>query len=352
MAENCSLATLAMSSIEVIPGLRTESHQRHFLHGDEMVWVEKNCYIDLWIELLHALKVEPTAMLPFTLAVDFEGDQWTFFKPSFEELRSLYGIDVQELTVWRPLLDHAAEHLSAGKFLICETDAFWLPDTAGTDYRTSHVKTSIVMATLDVERQRLGYFHNAGYFELSGEDFQKIFRIGIADDSEYLPLFAEVVRVDRLIRRPEEELKENSFDLLRRHFERRPAANPFRRFENRFADDLDKMQIRGMPHYHKWAFASVRQAGAAFELAASHLRWQAAMDAPALLNAAERFNSISQRNKTLILKGARSVNSGRPLDASPMILEMAQAWEEGMAMLYDFFNSAKHAGTAPSHDSP
>lgn len=74
-------------------------------------------------------------MLPFTLAVDFEGDQWTFFKPSLEELRDLYGIDVQELTIWRPLIEHAVEQLSAGKFISTEADAFWLPDTAGTDYR-------------------------------------------------------------------------------------------------------------------------------------------------------------------------------------------------------------------------
>jgi len=42
------------------------------------------------------------------VAIDFEGDQWTFFKPPHEDLKALYGIDVQELYVWRPLLEHAA----------------------------------------------------------------------------------------------------------------------------------------------------------------------------------------------------------------------------------------------------
>ena len=126
---------LAMSRYEVLPGLDAARYQRHPLHGEDAIWAEKNCYGDMWIELLHALKLEPLASLPYTLAVDFEGDQWTFFKPPLDELRDLYGIDVQELTVWRPLLEHAVEHLGAGKLISTEADAFWLPDTAGTDYR-------------------------------------------------------------------------------------------------------------------------------------------------------------------------------------------------------------------------
>jgi len=153
-----------MSRIEALPGLNAGAYQCHSLHGQDAVWVEKNCYGDVWIELLHALKLEPLAVLPFTLAVDFEGDQWTFFKPSQEELRDLYGIDVQELTVWRPLIEHAIEHLSTGKLISTEADAFWLPDTVGTDYRLKHSKTTILLANLDVDARQLGYFHNSGYF--------------------------------------------------------------------------------------------------------------------------------------------------------------------------------------------
>src|SRR5580692_10489085 len=105
-----------------IPGLEVAGYSRHWLHSDERVWVEKNCYIDVWIELLHALKLNPMAMLAFTVAIDFEGDQWTFFKPPHEDLKSLYAIDVQELYVWRPLIEHAAEHLGAGKLISTEAD--------------------------------------------------------------------------------------------------------------------------------------------------------------------------------------------------------------------------------------
>ena len=52
-------------------------------------------------------------MLPFTVAIDFEGDQWTFFKPPHDELCDLYGLDVQELNVWRPLARARRQSTSA-----------------------------------------------------------------------------------------------------------------------------------------------------------------------------------------------------------------------------------------------
>jgi hypothetical protein len=343
-----------MSWIEAIPGLDAETYQRHPLHGGPPmrntdgsgelaqrtpVWLEKNCYVDLWIEALHALGLEPLAMLPFTVAVDFEGDQWTFFKPSLEELRDLYGIDVQELTVWRPLIEHAVEHLGAGKLVSTEADAFWLPDTAGTDYRTQHSKTTILLAGMDLQARRLGYFHNAGYFELSGEDFSQIFRLDAAPDAApdaaFLPLLAEWVRIDRLVRHAPAELAARSVALLHRHLDRRPLTNPFHRFAARFAHDLPGLQAAGLPYYHAWAFASIRQAGAAFDLLAANLRWQAGFGRPGLITAAESFDAIAEANKALILKGARAVNSGRTFDADPVFDGMAQAWDRGMALLME-----------------
>jgi len=322
-----------MSRLGAFPGLDPSIYSRHRLHGDDAVWVEKNCYGDLWIEFLHALSLEPLAMLPFTVAVDFEGDQWTFFKPSLEELRDLYGIDVQELTIWRPLIDHALEHLGSGKFISTEADAFWLPDTAGTDYRIKHSKTTILLANLDIEARKLGYFHNAGYFELSGQDFAQLFRLDATPDPTFLPLFAEVVRIDRLVRLAPEVLADRSWGLLKRHLARRPESNPLRRFGERFASDLPVLQANGLPYYHAWAFASVRQVGAAFDLAASNLRWQAGFGHPELLAPAECFDAIAQGSKALILKGARSVNSGKTFESAPLFEDMASAWDKGMGLL-------------------
>jgi hypothetical protein len=319
-----------MSVIQAVPGLDARAYRRHPLHGEDSAWPEKNCYADLWIELLHSLGLEPRAILGFTLAVDFEGDQWTFFKPPLSDLRELYGVDVQELTVWRPLLDHAVEHLAAGKLISAEADAFWLPDTAGTDYRSKHTKTTILMAVLDIEARRLGYFHNAGYFELSGEDFAQVFRLDAAADPAFMPLFAELVRVDRKVVRPPAELARMALASLQRHVQWRPASNPFERFAARFEVQLGELQAGGLAHYHAWAFASIRQAGAAFELAAAHLRWLDACGHHGLAAAAEAFDTISQANKALILKGARAVHTGKRLDANALIGSMAQAWHQGM----------------------
>jgi hypothetical protein len=324
-----------MSRQEVIPQLAAAGYQRHVLHGEGATWVEKNCYGDLWIEVLHALGLDPLASLGYTVGVDFEGDQWTFFKPPHSDLRALYGVDIQELTLWRPLLEHASEYLAAGKLVSVEVDAWWLPDTAGTDYRQQHTKTTIAMASLDVDAQRLGYFHNAGYYELEGEDFRQIFGIGVAPVPALLPPYAEFVRVDRMVKRPPEELAAISWRLLREHVEWRPATNPFTRFGERLAQELPGFAERSLPRYHAWAFASVRQAGSAFELAASHLRWHAQFGRPELLPAAECFDAIAQGNKTLILKAARSVNSGRPLEAAPLCDELAQSWQRGMELLHE-----------------
>lgn len=314
-------------------GLSPETYRPHAMHGEQAVWVEKNCYVDVWIELVHALGLEPAAAMAFALAVDFEGDHWTFFKPPHSDLHLLYGIDVQELNVWRPLLAHAAEHLAAGKLLSAEADSFWLPDTAGTDYQRQHVKTTIVLNDLDVDAQRLGYFHSAGYHTLEGEDFRQLFNLSPVEGGPRLPFFVELVRTDRLQRLATSELVQRSRRLLQEHHARRPATNPVARFAARFAADLPWLQEQGLDHYHAWAFTTTRQMGAAFELAANHARWLAPHVAPELAQAAERFELIAQEAKSMILKVARVVNAKRAFDPHAALAPLVTAWDEGMALL-------------------
>jgi hypothetical protein len=321
---------VAVTRLAVLPNLEPTTYARHALHAPDRAWVEKNCYVDIWIELIHALGLEPTAMLPFVLALDFEGDQWTFFKPPHDELRDLYGLDAQELNVWRPLAEHCQVQLAEGKLISTEADAFFLPDTAGTDYQRQHTKTTIVICDFDLEKRRMGYFHNAGYFALEGEDFVRTFRLGVPHDPTFMPLFAELIRVDRVTRRPRPELVEMSRALVRRHFARRPSANPLERFAARFATDLPFLQGQGLAFYHAWAFATLRQLGAAFEAAAIHLRW---LDDPSLLTAAEAFEEVSGGAKTFILKAARAVNSRKPFDAKEIFGQLAGSWQRGMDAL-------------------
>jgi len=307
--------------------LDAATYTRHSLHAEERVWVEKNCYVDIWIETIHAAGCEPMAMLPFVVALDFEGDQWTFFKPKHDELWDLYGIDVQELNCWRPLLDHAQEHLGAGKLISTEADAWWLPDTSGTDYRRQHTKSTIVLNELDASARRLGYFHNAGYYLLEGEDFEKTF------EPPVMPFFAELVRIDRLVKRDVAELKSMSGTLLARHLAHRPRTNPVTRFAERFARDLPDLQARGLAHYHAWAFATVRQLGAASELMALYLRWLAGPDGGQFAPAAAAYDTISAGAKAFILKAARAVNSKKPFDPSATFVEWAIAWQTALDVL-------------------
>jgi hypothetical protein len=139
--------------------------------------------------------------------------------------------------------------------------------------------------------------------------------------------------VDGLRRRPPDELAAMALNLLREHWARRPRSNPFPRFAQRLAQDLPALQAAGLANYHAWAFASIRQAGAAFELAGAHLRWQAGWSPPQLLAAADCFDRIAQSNKSLILKGARAVHAGRPLDAAALTTQMGEDWARGMAAL-------------------
>lgn len=323
-----------MTRVRVLPTLTPESYQRHPLHDPDRIWVEKNCYVDLWIALLHTLGAEPLAAMGSCARIDFEDDSFTFFKPSHDELRALYGVDVQELTVWRPLLEHAKTQLAAGKFISTEADAFYLPDVAGTDYRQQHTKTTIVLNDVDAESRRLGYFHNAGYFVLEGEDFDATFRLGAFADPPQLPLFAEVVRIDRFVRRARAELVAMARENLVRHVGERPSRNPFVAFRESVARDLPMLHERGLPLFHAWAFASIRQAGTAMELLAAHLRWieESNPDAP-LARSAEAFTSVSNAAKAFLLKAARSVNTKRHLDASATFDQMTSGWDEGMSLM-------------------
>ena len=339
-----------------IPWLQVAGYQPHALHGPGVLWGERNCYVDVLVELLHALRLEPRAMLGVCAAVDFEGDHVTFVKPSLEELRHFYGLDVQELTLYKPLVAHAQEQLAMGRLVNAEVDAYWLPDTAGTDYHRQHVKTSVIMAELDVPGGRLGYFHNAGYYEVTGEDFERLLRLYAPHDPAYLPLYAELIRIDRVVHRPLRELAALAWGRLAVHVARRPESNPIWRWGVRFAADLPQLQAGGLARYHAWAFATTRQMGAAMELLAAELWWLQEYAAPgsathgALQQAASAFLRLSQGCKSFILKGARGVSTTRPLDVTLLFDDMATAWEEGMTALQAALRGGLDAPSAAAPD--
>ena len=313
-----------MSVAHALRHIDAAAWEPHALHRAERAWGESNCYIDVWIEVLHALGCEPTACLPFVLRLDWECDQFTFFKPPLEDLYELYGVEVQELTVYRDILKNAEEQLRGGRIVLTEADAYFLPDTAGTDYRTQHTKTTIGIQELDVAERRLGYFHNAGYWELRDADFVGLFEPGV------MPLFAELVRTHRVVRLEGRSLAARSMNLLRKHLARRPDTNPVTRFARRFERDLDRLRTEGLEAYHQYAFATIRQLGAAFELAAVYLRW---LGEPDLEPSVAAFEAISSTSKALILKGARAAASTKPVELAPMLREIESQWTAGFGHL-------------------
>jgi hypothetical protein len=301
-------------------------YRRHPIHAPDRQWAETNCYVDLWVELLHAWGFDPVAALAFTLAIDFEGDQWTFFKVPHADLSDLYGLDVQELTIWRPLALHVEEQLARGHPVLAEVDSYYLPDTAGTAYRTGHVKTTIAAVAIDREAGRLGYFHNQGYYELTGDDFAGLFPPA---DPNRLPLFAEFVK-----RRPGpsptgDDLTRASLKSLRRQIGLMPATNPLERFRDRLAADLAWLSGEGLETFHKYSFATLRQFGSAYELAATYLRWLADRTGKPFEPAAAGFEALAAGAKALQFHLARAMGRKKPLDLGSLD-GMAARWQHAV----------------------
>ena len=221
-----------------LPGLDPATYVAHSLHAGTRHWPETNCYVDLWIEVLHSLALEPTAALGFTIGLDYEGDQFTFYKLPLPDLQYLYGIEVRELNVWQPILRHATDQVALGRLFIMDVDSFYLPDTTGVSYQREHVKSAIAIQHVDVPAQQLGYFHGTGYHVLSGEDFQGMFRLGEEGGEGGLPPYAEIAKLAHAVRLPDAELVRRSLVLFRRHLADRPCENPVRAHRARLEETL------------------------------------------------------------------------------------------------------------------
>jgi Domain of unknown function (DUF1839) len=311
--------------------LSAETYVTHPLHSGERNWSQTNCYVDVFIEVMHALGLDPTAAGAFTLSGDFEGDQWTFFKFPPEDLRALFGIDISEFNVWKPVLDHVAEQLGFGRLCTVEVDSWFLPDTRGDAYGLDHVKSTIVPQMLDVERRRLGYFHNAGYYELEGDDFDGVFRTGVHADIEGLPPYVEVVRLERM-RRNDPELVANVVALTTEHLERRPSDNPIARLARRVEEDRTWLTEQGLEAFHLYSFGTFRQCGASAEMAASFVEWLNRFHRPGTESAIGSFTELAAGAKALQFAMARVVR-GRDVDIAGIVGAMERHWAEGMATL-------------------
>ena len=309
-------------------GLDPASYRSHPIHAPERTYVETNCYTDILIELLHARGYEPLAAMGCTVRMDFEGDQWTFFKPFVEDLELLFGVDVHEMQPYRPLPQQATEQIAQGRTLIVELDSWYLPDTAATSYRNEHVKSSVAIESIDTAGEQMRYFHATGLYELTGEDYRGVFRLGRAFSEDVLPPYTELVRFDAAPPLRDADLRDRARTLLRGHLARRPTSNPFVRFGEQLERDLPRLLDGDAGEYHAYAFATVRMAGSAFELSASQAEWLLGEDATP---ASAAFQRIVEGCKVLSFRLARR----RQFDPSETLSALAKAWDEAMGRLDD-----------------
>ncbi|WP_425516230.1 DUF1839 family protein [Rhizobium ruizarguesonis] len=321
----------SMTSVSsgIFSGIDPETYRAHALHSGERVWPQTNCYVDLWIEVLATLGVAPEAMLAFTLTQDFEGDQFTFFKVPLEDLEALYGIRATELAVYDRVERHVEVQIARARLCLIEMDSFYMPDTRGTAYRQEHGKTTVAINRLDVAARRVDYFHNAGYFRLEGEDFDGLFQLHLTEND---PPFLPYTEFARFPERPADEahLRATARRLAGFHFARRPRENPIRAFASIFPQQVEAVAERPFGFFHKYAFNTLRQVGANFELAADYLTWLSPVEFAA---AAEHARRISEVAKSVQFRLARAVTRRKfePLQAA--LDPAADAWDSMMASL-------------------
>ncbi len=298
----------------------------HPLHAEGRTYLETNCYADVLIELLHARGDEPLAMLGFTVRTDWEGDQFTYFKPPAADLDRLFGIDIHEMLPYRSLPEQIGRQLGLGRTMLVEIDAWYLPDTAATSYHREHLKTTVAPEMIDRGAERMRYFHNAGFFELEGEDFRGAFRMLPHFTDDVMEPFVELVRFDAGPRLTGEELRRGARELLAHHHRRRPRRNPFLAWGERLREDLPRLLAGDAEDYHAFAFVTTRMVGAAFELCADHVEWTLGAGGH---EGAAALRRIVEGSKTLSFRLARR----RRFEPEPALESLAQAWDEGMEAL-------------------
>lgn len=281
------------------------------LHAGERIWLETNCYIDVWAELLPALGHPAEAALAFTVRQDFEGDHFTFFKFPLEDLEALFGLTVQELAIYDTLEAHTLEQLGRGRPVLIEVDSHWLPD-AGPTYRKGHVKTTVAAIAIDPADRRFGYFHNTGYHVLTGEDYDGLFRKHAAPDALF-PYVEFVKPGGRALRGA--ALVSRSLELLRDHLGHRPASNPIAARRAAMPAHLERLAARDMDYFHLYAFNLPRQLGANFEMLGTYVDWLGAHGQSGLGDVAAAARRIAEAAKAVQFQLARMV-SRRKFDVS------------------------------------
>src|SRR2546423_9385875 len=123
-----------------------------------------------------------------------------------------------------------------------------------------------------------------------------------------LPPYVEYVKWRENFAAPRgKDLVEASLGILGQHLQRIPRMNPFPRFKERFARDLEWLMAAPITDFHKYSFATLRQYGACFELGGTYLSWLGAQGVDGLDETVAALESISHTAKAFQFQLARSM---------------------------------------------
>jgi len=144
-----------------------------------------------------------------------------------------------------------------------------------------------------------------------------------------LPPYTELVRFDAGRRLEGEELRLGAYEMLGRQLNRRPQSNPWVAFGKRLARDLPDLLVGSDTEYHAYAFATVRQCGAAFDAAKSFVDWLSLPSSADARTASDALGRQVAGAKALLFRLARR----RPFDPAPAIRQLGEDWETAMHAL-------------------
>jgi hypothetical protein len=175
---------------------------------------------------------------------------------------------------------------------------------------------------------------------LEREDFAGM--LAMDNTAPRLAPHVESVKFPPRLRRHRRAVVGTSVELLRTHLARCPDENPFQRYAATFANDLASLGGQPLTRFHAYAFATLRQCGAAFDLACAYLHWLQSHGEPELEQIATNCAVIASTAKALQLKTARFVSTGRAFDPSPLLDTMAVTWETVVSALSVRYGALVH----------
>jgi hypothetical protein len=174
----------------------------------------------------------------------------------------------------------------------------------------------------------MDYFHNDSFFTVEGADYAGVFQHHLEPGLRWIP-YTEFAKFPAEPVSGEHQRAE-ARRLLGHHLARRPLINPLARFAEVFGSQVAQVADRGMDFFHLYAFNTVRQFGANFELLSSHLEW---LDAAEFAAESAAAKQICDNAKTTQFMLARAV-ARRRFDALTTALEPSvAAWDAVMTGL-------------------